>query len=64
MSESTLGNFMGGILAAMVRADAQAAISTLEFIERIGFEEGARGEDGQIRRLGRMRMVTFDYMRS
>lgn len=49
---------IGGPLLAIVQGQAQAAQTTMEFIERVGFEN-PDGKSG----LGSMRMVTFTYQK-
>jgi len=52
-----LGSLMSGPLQAIIQAQAQAAQTTVEFIEQIGFE-GATEND-----LGSLRTITFHYTR-
>lgn len=58
MAESSLEQLIGAVIAALVRADSHAAMATLDYMERVGFQPG---EDG---RLGALRMFTFEYERT
>lgn len=50
-------HLIGAPLTAVIQAQAQAAQTTIEFIERVGFNPDANDPT----KLGDMRTVTFDY---
>lgn len=56
-----LGEFIGSSLAAIVQADAQAAQTTLEFIETVGFVASSESEDPGAVETGQLRMAEFRY---
>jgi hypothetical protein len=66
MQDLPLGDLIGGPLVAMVEAEALAAQTTAEYIERVGFapprasstDPGAEPEDSGI---GELRMAHFGY---
>ena len=60
-----LFELLGSTMVAVVQADAQAARSTLEYIETVGFEpppEGAEGA-GETIIAGDLRMARFRYLK-
>lgn len=52
-------HLIGAPLTAVIQAQAQAAQTTIEFIERVGFNP----DDSDPTKLGEMRKVTFEYSR-
>jgi len=56
-----LYELLGAPLTAMIRADAEAAKTTLEYIETVGFEEGEPQTDEQPETESRLRMASFRY---
>jgi hypothetical protein len=58
-----LYDIIGAPISAMVQAEAQSAQTTLQFIEKLGFEpleEGGGGGGGAVS-VGALRMVEFSY---
>jgi hypothetical protein len=55
-----LADIIGAPLNAMVQAEAQAARTTLEFIERVGFTRDPQAPPGD---MGQLRLVEFTYQK-
>ncbi|MCM1982968.1 DUF2589 domain-containing protein, partial [Lyngbya confervoides] len=56
-----LYQILGAPLSAMVDAEIQAAQTTVEFIERIGFVQDSSGSTDGDRHYGDLKTVTFNY---
>lgn len=58
------GHLIGAPLVAVIEAQAQAAQTTVEFIQKVGFTNGNVASGGQEVDAGDVRMVKFNYTKT
>lgn len=57
-------NLIGGPLIAVVRAQTQAAMATVDFIKKVGFKPAAGPQDPTAQATGEPAMIDFKYVKS
>ncbi len=64
MTSLNLYEIIAGPLMALVQAETQAAKTTLEYIEKVGFTPSTTGKTTDEIRVGKVRMAEFNYKKA